>query len=68
MMYRLLQLNIQKASHLDPVIDYISKHKFDIVCLQEVARNFLSKSTSSRLEGGIARHPGILSLICISCD
>ena len=34
---RLLQLNIQKGSHLDAVIRYINRHNFDIVCLQEVA-------------------------------
>lgn len=33
---KLLQLNIEKGSHLPAVVRYINDHDFDIVCLQEV--------------------------------
>lgn len=37
MIIKLLQLNIEKGSHLPAVIGYINTHGFDIVCLQEVS-------------------------------
>lgn len=37
MTIKLLQLNIEKGSHLRGVYRYINEHDFDIVCLQEVS-------------------------------
>lgn len=47
---KFFQLNIEKGSHLDAVIDYIKKGKFDIVCLQEVAGGKLSSKRQNCYE------------------